>query len=385
MKICQIVSHVDEEASGPSYSVPRLCQALASEYRGVTLATLRSRKPRAPIPGIEHLEFRAQRWPRKLGVSSDMKNWLAHQAGNYDIIHSHGLWMMPNVYPAKTCTAHKRPYIVSPRGTLGPEALEYSRVVKSIFWCAAQKSALRSATAFHATSVSECREIRDAGFRQPIAIIPNGIDVPEVAPDVVRGGKRTLLYLGRLHPKKGIDLLIRAWSKVEHRYPDWDLLIVGTGAASYIRTLHTLAQETDAKRVHFKDAIYGTEKWDELRAASLVVLPTRNENFGMVVAEALSQSTPVLTTTGAPWAGLERNDSGWWISPNCSALVSAFETILPLPEGRLREMGALGREWMLREFSWASIAEKMSEFYNWTSLGGDRPSCVSGGSQDGLA
>ena len=371
MRISHVVSHVDKEASGPSYSVPRLCEALAQRDVKVTLATLNSRNQRPNFDTIEHFEFRRAPFIKKLGISKPMKRWFALNAGQYDIINSHGLWMMPNIYPIKAAYDSGVPSVISPRGTLSKEALAYSSGIKSIFWVLKQKAAMDKVAGFHATSEAEYEDIRRLGFKQPVAVIPNGIDLCE-AEASISSKTKTVISLGRLHPKKGLELAIKAWSRLQSDFIEWNLRIIGTGSESYIDSLNKLVQQLGAQRVMIEDPLYGAVKRKALQSASIFILPTRNENFGMVIAEALAAGTPVITTYGAPWEKLTKNKCGWWVDVSDIAMEKALREAMSLPRVDLNEMGRAGQSWMEKDFQWASIAQRMTHFYQWIRLGGEK-------------
>src|SRR5262249_16650863 len=136
------------------------------------------------------------------------------------------------------------PLILAPRGMLGREALKFSRYRKNLMWYAAQGSAVHAASCLHATSEQEYLEIRDVGLRQPVAVVPNGVDVPPVPSGVhERSSDRTILYLGRVHPKKGLDRLVFAWGELEKRWPDWKLRIIGPDEGGYLNRLKRQVKE----------------------------------------------------------------------------------------------------------------------------------------------
>lgn len=372
MKICHIVSHIDEEASGPSYSVPRLAQAIGQLGNEVVLATLdRGGGPRNLSP-VSHLAFKQASFPRKLGRSPAMQTWLAQARGQgFALLHSHGLWMMPNIYPLRTGI----PHIVAPRGTLDPAALVFSRHLKKAIWCLAQSEVLRKATALHATSEQEAAHFRAKNLRQPIILSPNGIDIPELLRPR-RSSQRCLLYLGRLHEKKGLDMLVAAWSAIEPAYPDWDLRIVGKGDSAFESALLRNIAYRGLRRVSVEPPAYGAAKQMAYAAADLFVLPTRGENFGVVVAEALAAGTPVLTTTAAPWQGLLTHRAGWWCPPEPEALTATLKQALALPQLALEEMGDRGRAWMQSEHGWDEIGARLICAYEWILHGGRVPKHV---------
>jgi glycosyltransferase involved in cell wall biosynthesis len=376
-----IVSSIALEESGPTYTVVRLCDSLAVQGSAVRLLAL-DWAPNTNYPAYA-TSFKMGVGPRRLGRSPSMHRWLAREAaaGGIDLIHAHGLWMMPNVYPGWVAARYGVPLVVSPRGCFTPYAMASGSGVKKIFWPLVQKPALLSVDCFHATAESEYLDIRRMGFKQPVAISPNGIDIPALIPRS-SGERRTLLFLGRVHPNKGLDLLLPAWKRVEARFPDWDLVIIGSddgyhGSSGYRSEMQALSAKLNLQRVRFEGPQYGDDKLRAFRDASAYVLPTYSENFGITVAEALSQATPVIVTKGAPWHGLEANAAGWWIEIGVDPLAVALETVLSLPSQALREMGMNGRAWMEREFNWPRVSQHMASVYSWlrdASLG--RPSCV---------
>lgn len=243
-------------------------------------------------------------------------------------------------------------------------------------WHLFQRAAIAKAGLFHATSEAECHDIRRSGFRRPVAVIPNGIDMPPILPKGPSAGTRTLLFLGRIHKVKGIDMLLQAWAGLQDAFPDWNLRIVGPGAEDYVDSLKSTASALSARRVTFEGPAYGLEKTAAYAQSDLFVLPTHSENFGMAVAEALAAGCPVVTTKGAPWSGLRDHGAGWWTDIDAVSLQTALAEAMSLPAGELSAMGARGRAWMERDFSWQRVAGQMLETYRWANHGGPTPAWV---------
>lgn len=378
MRILQIVPSLEQEASGPSYSVPQLANALADRGHDVRLLSVGGQAPSVDVR-CQQTRF-ANDWssPRvlkHLWASREMKAALPALAAEADIVHAHGLWAMPNVYPARAAKRAGRPYVISPRGTLGPAALRFSAMRKRLFWLALQGGAVRSARAFHATSESEHGEIRDFGLGQPVILAPNGIELPSLSPRPAPPA-RTALYVGRVHPKKGLENLIAAWARAAPSHTGWSLRIVGPGDERYLDQLRRLAAQSGAPHIAFEGGVYGQDKQHAYRDADLFVMPTLNENFGMTVAEALAHATPVVCTKGAPWAGLTAHGAGWWIDHGVEPLTAALDKAMTLDRDALAEMGLAGRRWMADEFSWPAVAARMEAAYQWILDGGSPPPSV---------
>lgn len=364
MRMIHIIPAISEEASGPSYSVPRLCESLIAAGANVQLAALDRPSSRVPLPFLK--TFPAGLGPSRLGLSPKMHRWLQDEAasGRIDIMHNHSLWMMPNVYPGQACRRSRCRLVISPRGTLSSWALGHNAMRKRIFWRWIQEPALRVAACFHATAESEYVDIRRRGFRQPVCILPNGIDLPPLEQGT-RDGRRQLLFLGRIHPQKGVEVLLRAWQVVAPRFPEWELRVVGPEEGGHLARMQALAAQLRLERIEFPGPVYGEDKLRAFRQASLFVLPTHSENFGMAVAEALAAGTPVIVTQGAPWPRLAEQGAGWWIERGLDPLVAGLEQALSTSPQYLEQMGRAGHEWMHREFSWERIGRQFLATYRW--------------------
>ena len=211
------------------------------------------------------------------------------------------------------------------------------------------------------------------GFKAPVAIIPNGIDLPDLPVSRPTVSQRTLLFLSRIHPIKGGDRLLHAWQQLQHVHPDWRLRVVGRGEPSHEQELKKLAHSLDLERVDFSGPLYGTEKSKAYFEADVFVLPTHSENFGMVVAEALAHGCPVVVTKAAPWAGVQKEGCGWWVEPDIVTLTEKLGSALLETPRALSAMGLRGRTWMQRDFGWSSIAEMMATAYQLVTEGGILP------------
>lgn len=353
--------------SGPTYAVVRLCEALIAADNKVTLATLDWKKANSlNYSFLRH--FPVGLGPRKLGRSPSLRKWIDQQTQTklVDLIHIHGMWQMNAIDPCWVAKKGKINLVVSPHGSFSKWAMEYGSVLKKVFWPLLQYPALRNATCFHATSEAEYKDIRRLGFRQPVAIIPHGIDIPDLS--VKKENKlRTLLFLARLHRVKGLEILFQAWHDVQDLFPDWQLVIAGSDNenSGYINELHGLSQNLKLKRVSFIGEQTGIDKLNVYQTADLYVLPSYTENFALTVAEALAAGLPAIVSTGAPWAGLEQHKAGWWIDISIDSLSACLKDALSYSHSDLNEMGIRGRQWMENEFSWQDVGGRMEVTYQW--------------------
>lgn len=383
LAVAQIIASLTDRGAGPSYSVRRLSEALQAHGAAVALHSVAGWRGGSGRPmietGLAHTAH-PQTGARVPGLQALCLSRALHATllrHRPDVVHTHGLWLMPNVYPADITRRTGSALVLSPRGMLGPAALGFSRLKKAAFWLAWQRTAVRVAKCLHATSAQEHAEIRAFGLTNPVAVIPNGIDLPVPAlPAEHPAGARVVLSLGRIHPIKGLERLLRAWARIEPTHPRWRLDIVGPDEDGHAAELWRLAGSLGLGRVSIEGPRFGEAKLAAYRDADLFVLPTLNENFALTVAEALAAGTPVIATKGAPWAGLESERCGWWIEHGVEPLAATLDRALTLPRGELQAMGTRGRAWMARDFSWDRVAGDMLSVYRWVSDRGEMPACV---------
>ena len=375
MKVLVTVASIQNESAGPSYTVPSLCRGLANNSVDVQLHVLDS------VPTADYnysvFTYERRRFPVSvLGRSPEMLQGFRKALKDCDIVHNNGIWMMPNVYPAIAKRGTKCKLVFCPRGGLSATALQRSRFKKFLMGhLGGQYMALRETDMFHAASMKELEEIRDLGYTQPIALVPNGIDVPEMTHKPFPTEKRKLAFFGRIHTTKAVDHLVAAWRNVAHKFPEWSLDIAGPDCGA-LAGLKTTIAEQNIPRVSFVGEFHGIDKYKFLSSIDLYILPSLTENFGITIAEALACGTPVIASRGCPWERLDEKGCGWWIDIGVDALTAQLEKVLTLSPQELERMGGLGKKWMAEEFSWDGIAQKMAGAYEWLCSGGTKPDIV---------
>jgi glycosyltransferase involved in cell wall biosynthesis len=312
--------------------------------------------------------YYARRIPRTADLSWDAWRAIARESAGADLIHVTGIFSWFSLAAAVVSRRHAVPVVVSPRGQLDPDALVFSPRKKAVYFRLGGSRALNEAAGFHVTSEMERGYVSAAFPRGRVAIVPNGVAVPSDE-DLARfvnapAEAATVLFLGRIHPKKNVIALVRAWASVASRHAGAQLVLAGPDdhghRAEVERTIAELGVTGSVRLV----GLLGGEPLNRLLATSVcLVLPSTTENFGNVVAEALAHRVPVIASTGTPWGGLRERDCGWWIEPTVFGLASAIDAALSVDPATRAAKGERGRRWMIEDFSWPGSARRMADFY----------------------
>lgn len=375
MKVLVTVPSIQNESAGTSYTVPSLCGALSKNGVDVELHVL----DKVPMQKRNYLvkNYVRSRFPVvALGRCPEMLKAFNQELKECDIVHNNGIWMKPNVYPAIAKRKTKCKLVFCPRGGLSETALKRSKIKKFLMgYFGGQYKALRETDMFHAASMKELEEIRALGYEQPIALVPNGIDVPKIEHKPFEEKKRKIAFFGRIHTTKAVDILVEAWGNVSAKFPNWSLEIAGPDCGA-VPQLKKIIQERNIPRVSFVGELHGADKYKFLASADLYVLPSLTENFGITIAEALACGTSVIASRGCPWERLEMKGCGWWIDIGVDALTAQLEQSLAKSPDVLKIMGEKGINWMKEEYMWDGVGKKMISAYKWLCEGGEKPDCV---------
>ncbi|WP_103028985.1 glycosyltransferase [Salinibacter altiplanensis] len=371
MRVVLTISSLDQEAGGTSYAVAAMARHLAARDCDVAVVSFESEQPLLEassgdrdVPSVTLVERTASPW-HTWGNLSRFGETLRNVAGKRDetIIHDNGLWLPVNHWVARVARSLNCPRIVSPHGMLEPWSLDQGAWKKKAAWWLYQKRDLQTAETLVATAEQEAKNIRGLGVDRAIATVPNGVDRPDDLPDDDESAdERTVLFLSRIHEKKGLLNLVDAWDRLR---PDgWRVVIAGPdedGHEAEVR--RRIAERNLGEAFSFVGPVEGDEKWSLYQKSDLFVLPTHSENFGIVVAEALSCGTPVITTKGAPWRDLEEYECGWWVEIGAEPLAAALNEAIHLSGAERAAMGRWGKELVDQKYTWPQVAKKLEETY----------------------
>jgi len=292
-----------------------------------------------------------------------------------DLIDVQGLWSSASLFNLIFNKLRPTPYIVTPRGMLEKWALSQSYLKKLIYYHLIEKYHLKNATCLRATSDMEMNTFKKLGFKNKIINIPNSIKIPKIKLKIKfkNKKKKRILFLNRIHKKKGISELLNAWKHIHNKYLDWELVICGFDENGYRDKMIKLSNDLKLNRVVWKNFVIGKDKDKLFRSSDLFILLSHSENFGLSIAEALSFGLPVITTTNTPWKDLEKYNCGWCIDLKMKKIIKTIENAICLNPKKKISMGKRGRAWVIRDFSDQSIAPKLQSAYNWILNKGPKP------------
>lgn len=358
MRVLHVIQSISRSSGGPARSVQGLVAGLNRAGVEAWLLTLR----KGEKPWVDGIECFVNGKPFEDALSYVRPH----------IVHLHGIWDAEIHRCAVICRRWDIKYVIAPRGMLEPWSLQQKWLKKRIARLLYQDRDLKCAVALHATAESEAEQFRKLGFKNPIIVSPNGVNVPKNFSRVECVEKRRVLFVSRMHPKKGVMELVEAWGKVVSGGVDeWmscevELVYTVNGEVEreYEAKVKAKIKELGLEdQFLFTGALNDDDKWKAYARADLFVLPTYSENFGIVVAEALWAGVPVITTKGTPWKELEERKCGWWIDCGVEPLVEVLKKSLVFSRQSLAEMGVRGRALVEEKYTWDAVVKVMVKGY----------------------
>ncbi len=384
LTIIQCVNDLNLSSGGPSKTVTSLSSYLSKRGLDVKICSSMSNSfdylsaNLNPNNEIAFLNFNKSKGIKyRPLINSYLLNKLQNNFKNNQriILHDNGIWLPFNNTISLFSKVSSIPLIISPHGMLEPWSLKYNYFKKRLAWYLYQKKALKTACLFHATSFKEADNLSRLNLKLPIVVIPNGVEQPRKNKlkkkiglenfNLIKKNEKIFLYLGRIHPKKGLMNLLKAWSSIFRNNNNFKLIIAGYPELNYLDELKKFVNKEGLnKNIIFLGPVEGEDLITLYKNSYIFVLPTFSENFGIVVAEALSYGLPVITTTGTPWEILEDENCGWYIEPNVDDLMKSLKEASNLDNDNyeIKSKNAIN---LSKSYNWEKISKSFLDIYLW--------------------
>lgn len=386
LSIAFVTGSGSRRAGGLFHSVRKSALALSAAGHRVTVLTINDALFDEDLDAWSPLKPIAAQplGPTAVGFAPSM---VKNLASDFDVLHQHGIWQAFSTHVAARRQSTGTPVMISPRGMLDPWALAQSGWKKRLAGVLWERANLSAATCLHALNRSEADSIRAFGLGNPIAVIPNGIEIPitkPVAPPPWWPGSRVLLFIGRIHPKKGIAELVEAWARLSRAAPhianSWYVVIAGWDDGGNQAAIESaIARNGLTGRIIMPGPLHGADKDAALRHAHAFILPSYSEGLPMSVLEAWAFSLPVLMTEACNLPEGFQECAALRISTTPERLAKELEQALESAPERLAAMGRAGHRLVVKRFDWQPIAKQHAEVYSWMLAGvprSDAPAAV---------
>lgn len=377
MKILHTISGLNISSGGPTSCTYNLIKGLRDEGIEADILTLMPRDDSDKIIADDSfIKALPNDACTPLVYSSNFRRYLSSHIG-YDLYHANGLWTCPTHFTAEIAKKQNKPCVIAPHGMLYPQALQVSAWKKKIVSTVFQRKDLETASCLQATCMAELEHIRAFGLNNPVAVIPNGLVIDDsLEIRKTSNSVRRFAFVGRLNRIKNVDILLSAWSKLGDKTRNCELLIIGDGDTAYKKELEEFATANKLNNVRFLGFITGKDLQKLVHSIDFQILPSKSENFGMVVPEALIQGVPVIASKGTPWSDLKTFDCGWWVDNDIDTLISTLLIAINLSEQDRLGMGERGRTLVLRHYSINSVSLRMKQLYEWLVYKNIKPEYV---------
>ncbi|MGB3757885.1 MAG: glycosyltransferase [Rivularia sp. (in: cyanobacteria)] len=380
MKTLIVTPYLGSTYGGTSKVVTEIVQGLASLVIDVDLITTNAN-------GLENLDVPLNTWITQKDyrikyfpcwhrndfiISPSLTNWLFKNIINYNIVHTHTIFSPLISLAHWACQYHKIPYIMTPHGMLDPWALSYKARKKLFYYNLLEKPALRQANAIQVLASSEAEQLKSLGFQNSI-VVPNGIHQEQfetlAEPELFyqkfpeTRNKSLILFLGRIDPKKGLDLLAPAFAKVQNKFPQTHLIVAGPDSISFLPTVENYFKQAGClDAVTFTGMLKGSLKHAALAAANLYVAPSYSEGFSMSVLEGMASGLPCVITTGCNFPEAAAAQAAYVVDINADAIADALIECLSNPQ-QSKQIGDRARQFIFQNYTWEQAAKKLSQVY----------------------
>ncbi|MGI8480502.1 MAG: glycosyltransferase [Chthoniobacterales bacterium] len=391
MKVSFVALSVSRQGGGLFDAVRRVAQELCRIGDSVIVYSIRDSDSARDVASWAPVDVRLfeGRGPAAAGFSPDLRR--AVMASESDVFVTHVLWQCLSRAVSRWSSDRRKPYVVNPHGMLDPWAIANSRWKKQIAGVLYENRHLREASCIRALSHPEAEAIRAYGLRNPICIIPNGVDLPtnslsEKQPPPwahveALHAQKILLSFGRLHPKKNLRALLHAWRFLKNegaqRFREWKLVIAGWDQRGYRDELQrlTVALAID-NDVYFAGSLYGADKEAAYRNADAFILPSLSEGLPMAALEAHAYQLPALLTHECNLPESFEAGAAIQIGTGAESIATGLRGLSAMSDAERKHIGALGRELVARKFNWPALGREMHNVLAWITGGGERPTSV---------
>lgn len=387
-KVLHFITSISLKGGGPSRSVPMLVKGLAEENVDITLMTFRSDDMNTHALEGTSAKLKVL---EEGATAKEIEEFIL--AEKFDLIQMQSIWAKSYHQVAQIARKHNIPYLITPRGMLEPWSLSQKKWKKKIALMLYQMNDLQKAACIFTTAEMEAQHVRELGVKVPMSVIPNGIETDGYACRTsMEGVKKQILFLSRVHVKKGIELLIDAFAHLHKDFSEWSVVIVGNGETDYIESLKQKVKSLKLENcINILPPVFGDAKTKLYQQSSLFCLPSYSENFGMVIAEAMSCGVPTITTNGTPWQLLngdyttmgasldmlgDDQRTGWCIELSVENLEKTLREAMSIDPVALYKMGQRGSRMINENFNYRSVAKKTRRLYEWIVNGGQEPEFI---------
>lgn len=380
MKILHLSNVIGENKGGGVHAV------VSNLYKNQRLL---QHEPHVWFPGTEadansiredeHVKALTTFGSLKYGLVRGIFQAIPDELREFDIIHQHGIWMPISIFSHKIRKNTQIKVVIQPHGYLLPNSRNLSKYKKLIAYNLYEKSNLQNANVLVACAMDEALVLNKLFPNKEVAIIPNGVSIEffnaPKSQNNYSNSKKRMLFLSQIIPVKGIERVLKGIHSIGiGKFADWEFILAGYENVSYkdflIKTIDQLKLNS---LVRFVGPQFGQDKIDLFDSSHVFILPSFNENYGIVVAEALARGIPVITTKGTPWEELNTNNCGFWEENDEEGIKIALLKLLETSDSELSEMGKRGRKLVESKYLWNKATAKTIELYNWVLYGGSKP------------
>ena len=377
LNVLHVTPSMSPEWGGPVVAVSELTSELSRQGVGCQIVTTRGHRVginQIPSNGVPIYScdtgFPARFWT---AYSGELPRFLNDKAGGFDLIHIHQVWHYPGYAAFRAAGKHKLPCVLTIHGELSEWGLRQKALKKRIYRLLLLDGMLRNVNALHALTRAEKEQVARLGYETPVVVAPNGIKATpfKALPDPsefiqrypVLKGKRIILFLGRLHAKKGLDILARSFSILAKRFEDIVLLVVGPNKFGTREKMESiLSSENLLGRTMFTGLLTGEDKLAAINCADLFVLPSHSEGFALTVLEAMAARLPVVITKGCEFNEVSEHGAGLVVEADEGQIAEAITTLLSDAD-LCKRMGQKGHKLVNERYTWQAAAATMANLY----------------------